>query len=188
MVLQDGPRSPLPSPSASSAAPAVARVIALGLCILYRTGLEISAMATVPFSNRSNFYTAPSFKYSRNLEYDIRLDADSRGLAGSALAGWTKDNPVARMPVLQDCSSFLLVGLTPEGVLWFSFSLMESLLWLSLETSWHWETGIWAVVKESAGDIPLLGTRSFSFDSKLWRRHLVFGSWLVWRESRGLFK
>ncbi|URE47971.1 PPR repeat [Musa troglodytarum] len=33
-----------------------------------KAGLDISAMATIPFSNRSTFFTAPSFRYSKNLE------------------------------------------------------------------------------------------------------------------------
>lgn len=49
-------------------------------------GLKISAIATVPFSNRSTFLTAPSSKYSKNLEYDILLEVDAFGLSGSGSA------------------------------------------------------------------------------------------------------
>ncbi|KAJ6811929.1 ATP-dependent zinc metalloprotease FTSH 6, chloroplastic [Iris pallida] len=87
-------------------------------------------MATVPFSNRSTFLTAPSFRYSRNLEYDIRLDVDSSGLSGLALAGWTGHSPAARRPRLEVLISFLLVSMAFEG-LGIGLSLVGTLLWFS---------------------------------------------------------
>ncbi|KAJ4959150.1 hypothetical protein NE237_026261 [Protea cynaroides] len=38
--------------------------------------LKIPTSATGPFSERSTFFTAPSSKFSKNLEYDILLDVE----------------------------------------------------------------------------------------------------------------
>ncbi|KAG5376809.1 hypothetical protein IGI04_041405 [Brassica rapa subsp. trilocularis] len=39
-------------------------------------------MATVPFSNKSTFFTSFSSRWCRNLEYDILLEAASMGASG----------------------------------------------------------------------------------------------------------
>lgn len=109
----------------------------LTLWILFKTGFDISAMATVPFSKRSTFFTAPSFKYSRNREYDNLFEVASKGLSGSALAGRMVKTPDPRSPNPAVFRSFLLLSLaSEEESLWTGASpLTEVLVWFSLQIS-----------------------------------------------------